>query len=226
MPPAHAKNIVELRQLLAERFPGVRMAAGPPPTAGYCLSTGLPQMDHLLGGGLPKGAITEVIASGAGSGALLFLGALLKQAQKQGQWMGLVDGSDAFDPSAFDDTTLTRLLWVRCTGAKEAIKAADQLLHDGTVPLVVLDLVFCPPKELRKISSSTWFRFQRILASTALLAIVPEHLIGNAEARLTLARKFTIKSLEQPRAALLEQVEGYPTELALQPEVEPAAKIA
>ena len=202
------RNIVELRQLLAERFPGVRMSAERPETIAQHCPTGIPQVDSLLRGGLPKGAITEITSTGISSGSLLFLGSLLREACQRGEWLAIVDATDSFDPAGLDAESLSRLLWVRCSNPKDAIKATDMLLHDGTVSVVALDLLFCTPNQLRKIPSSTWFRLQRILEynSTALVVLAPEHMISNANARLVLEKRFNLDSLDQPRETLHAQI--------------------
>jgi hypothetical protein len=203
-----ARNIVELRQLLAERFPGVRMSAERHETISRFCPTGIPRIDSLLHGGLPKGGITEITSAGISSGSLLFLGSLLQEAHKRGEWMAIVDASDSFDPAGLDAESLSRLLWVRCASAKDAIKATDMLLHDGTISVVALDLLFCAPNQLRKVPSSTWFRLQRILEynSTALVVLSPEHMISNANERLALEKRFTLDSLDQPRETLQAQI--------------------
>lgn len=208
MSSSNARNIVELRRLLAERFPGVRMSAERPEGISRHCATGISQIDSLLQGGLPKGGITEITSTGISSGSQLFLGSILQEAQKRGEWLALVDASDSFDPAGFDPETLSRLLWARCSSAKDAIKAADMLLHDGTISVVALDLLFCVPNQLRKIPSSTWFRLQRILDynSTALVVLTPEHMISSAQARLALEKRFTLESLDQPRETLQARI--------------------
>jgi hypothetical protein len=203
-----ANNIVELRQLLAEKFPGVRMEAGPAMDLSKRWPTGLPQFDSLLAGGVVRSGITEIISGGIATGSSLFLSALVRQAHANGEWLALVDAMDSFDAAALDQEILRRFLWVRCSNAKEAIKATDILLHDGTIPITVLDLISCPAGQLRKIPSSTWFRLQRLLetSSTACVVLTPEPMISNAELRLILEQRFTLESLENNREALFAQI--------------------
>jgi|GEM_PF-1192433 len=185
------KNIVQLRQLLLERFPHLRMAAESPSAKPHaCCPTGLPQIDNLLKGGLPQGEIVEMVSSGTGSGLVIL--SLLRQAYEARQWIALIDGQDCFDPSAVDADVLWRLLWIRCRNAEQALKAADLLLRDSNLPLVLLDLQINSATQLRKIPSSTWRRFQRLIesSSTALLVLTPRALVGNAQARLSLQGKF------------------------------------
>jgi hypothetical protein len=79
-----AKNIVELRQLLAEKFPGIRMAAGRPESLVKRWPTGVSAVDFQLGGGLAKSALTEIISSGVRCGSSLLVGAIIQQAQQNG----------------------------------------------------------------------------------------------------------------------------------------------
>jgi hypothetical protein len=214
MSSVNARNIVELRQLLATKFPGVKMSADPRETIADRWLTGVPQIDSL--GGLPKGAITEIVSTGVASGTSLLLHTLIERAHANGEWIALVDGSDSFEPAALENDILSRLLWVRCANASEAVRSADMLLHDGTLPLVVLDLLFNPAVQLRKTPSSTWFRLLRILENTATAFVVlsPEHMISNAALRLKLEKRFSLESLDHRRETLLAQIAAAPAERA------------
>ncbi len=205
MSSKQSKGVIELRQLLAGRFPRVRTAAelelAKP--AYSCWPTGLPQLDSLLQGGLPKGAITEAVSPRSGSGSALMLQALLRQAQQTRQLAGLIDGLDSFDAAALEQPVLSRLLWVRCKTADEAMKAADILLRDRNLPLLVLDLKMNPAAQLRKISGTTWYRMQRIVqqTATAFLVLTPWPLIASADARLSLENHFTLADLAETAPA-------------------------
>jgi hypothetical protein len=205
---AKAKNIVELRQLLAEKFPGVRMAAGRPETLVKRWPTGVPGIDFQLGGGLAKSALTEIISSGVRCGSSLVLGAMIRRAQENGEWIALIDGADSFDPGALRNEELSRLLWVRCANPREAMKATDLLLHDGTIPIVVIDLIGCGPKQLRRIPSSTWHRLSRTVETTATVCSIftPEVMISTAETRLELQPRFTLESLNTEKELLLARI--------------------
>jgi len=180
-------NIVQLRQLLAERFPNVRMGLGNSSKSTACWPSGISQLDALLDGGLPKSALTELVSSHASAGSGLVMHALLRKAAGRRQWVALLDGNDSFDPTAFENAALSRLLWVRCENATQALKAADFLLRDGNLSLAILDLRVNPARQLQKIPASSWYRLQRCLEprATALLVLTPpfhrasEHLIGS-----------------------------------------------
>ncbi len=84
------------------------------------LPTGIAELDVLLTGGLPVGAITEVVGP-ASSGRTTFTMSFLATIIRTGQVCAWVDASDALDPesAAAGGIDLSRLLWVRC-GAKAA----------------------------------------------------------------------------------------------------------
>src|ERR1041385_3042078 len=57
-------NIIQLRQLLKEKFPGLRTNPEEfSPDTRTFWPTGLPQIDTLLQGGFAKGALTEIVAA-------------------------------------------------------------------------------------------------------------------------------------------------------------------
>jgi hypothetical protein len=122
----------------------------------------------------------------------------LRQAAMRGQWLALVDGTDSFDPSVVDNATLERLLWLRCRNAAEAMRVMDLVLRDRNLPLVALDLALNPFKELRKVQSSVWFRFQRLIeaTATAVLVTAPMAMSGCAAARLQMPTRLGLEALD------------------------------
>jgi len=103
----------QIEASLARRIPSALTPA--PRTIRPVAPTGIPAVDELLDGGLPLGAITEVVGpecSGRTSFALSFL-AGITQAEKVCAW---IDVSDSLDPesAAAASVDLSRLLWVRC----------------------------------------------------------------------------------------------------------------
>ena len=190
--PASDK-IIHLRQLLAERFPQIGAAVE------QRLPTGVPAMDDVTGGGLPKSAITELTSPNLSAGSALFTHALLQNAHRRGFFLALIDGRDSFDPPTAGPTALRNLLWIRCSTAVDAVKAADLLLRDGNFPLVVLDLVLNPAEELRKIPQSNWYRLQRLVeaAPTAFLVLTRQSIISSAQLKLSLANAWHLRDLDQ-----------------------------
>jgi len=103
---------------------------------------------------------------------------------------------------------LSRLFWVRCNTAEEALKATDILLRDRNLSLIVLDLKMNPAAQLRKISGATWYRLQRIArqSATAFVALTPHPMIASAETRLILESRFTLDALPEDETQLLAEL--------------------
>jgi hypothetical protein len=207
--PGDDSEIIELRRLVSERFPHARTwsKTAPAKTHSYW-PTGLPRLDSLLQGGLAKGAITEVAGHGSGTGGALLLRALLRQTRHMGRLMGLIDGCDSFDPAGLEAPVLSRLFWVRCKTAEEALKSADILLRDRNLSPIVLDLKMNPAAQLRKISGATWYRLQRIArqSATAFVALTPHPMIASAETRLILQSRFTLDAMPEDETQLLAEL--------------------
>src|SRR5579862_8279020 len=76
-PNPPASNVVELRKLLEQRFPQLRQGLAPR-VKRERFPTGVANLDRLLGGGLPRGAFTELVARGYGTGSVAVLLELLR----------------------------------------------------------------------------------------------------------------------------------------------------
>ena len=194
-PSTPAGAIVDLRKLLAERFPH------PPFSAITRLITGLSFLDQVIGGGLPKGAITQLTTPQISAGSASLIQALLQAANRDHFFLALIDGRDSFDPQPLGNALLRNLLWIRCITALEAIKAADLLLRDGNFPLVIVDLVLNPPEDL-KIPQTTWFRLQRLVepTSTACLVLTRCSMVSSAQLKIVLENSWTLETFQKTDA--------------------------
>ena len=197
---AAPSNIIQLRELLAARHPqaGLR-AAG-------CFATGMAQLDAVLEGGLAQGAITEIVAHGGGG--TLLLAALLEAIRERHALGALIEGRDTFDATDWPPEILARLLWVRGNTAALALKAADLLLRDGNLPLIVLDLRANAASETRQIPATTWYRLQRVVepTDTAFVVLTARGLVSGARARVQLEARFTLEAFDRPATALMGEV--------------------
>ena len=193
---AMSGKIIDLRNLLAVRFPEAPMPMG------TRLVTGFASFDQPIGGGLPKGAITELISPRGSAGSASLVHAFIHGAYRDSYFVALIDGRDSFDPCGLDNVLLRHLLWVRCSTASEAIKAADLLLRDGNFPLVIVDLVLNSPEELRKISQTNWYRLQRLveLIPAACLVLTRYEMVGSAQLKLVLENSWNLKTFEMQDA--------------------------
>jgi hypothetical protein len=193
---AMSGKILDLRNLLATRFPQAQMLVR------TRLVTGLASFDQPIGGGLPKGAITELISPRGSAGSASLLHALIHGAYRDKYFVALIDGRDSFDPCALANSILRQVLWMRCTKAPEAVKAADLLLRDGNFPLVIVDLILNSLEELRKIPQTTWYRLQRLveLVPTACLVLTRYEMVSSAQLKLVLENSWNLETLEKQEA--------------------------
>jgi len=141
------------------------------------LPTGVTEIDSLTGG-LPRGAITEIFGPASSGRTSLMLSALAYVTTHE-EVCAVIDTHNNFDPQSASKagTDLDQLLWLRCDSKLEhAFKAADMILQAGGFGLVVLDLGDLPAPQARKIISSWWYRFRRVVENkpTALLVIAQD----------------------------------------------------
>jgi len=191
-----SSKIIELRKVLAERFP--RQSATP----SLCIPTGWAPLDSLLGGGLPKGAITQLLIPNISSGGAIVLHEIIEAMQELSRHVALIDGRDCFEPLA--DHPL--LLWIRCNSVVQALKATDLLLRDGNLSLVILDFKESLEKELRKIPGSAWYRLQRITEENrnTLLAITRHPIVSSAQITISTSHRLLIDDLSRQRSDLVK----------------------
>jgi len=197
---SQAHDISKLRQMLKERFPSAHARQPDEELA----ATQVECLDDI---GLPKGAITEVVASESQGGHLL-VSMLLEKTEETGQALALVDGKDSFDPQTAMPNGCERLLWVRCQTAMEAVKASDILLRDGNLRFVILDLCLNEAKELRRLNSAVWFRLQTLAQQTSsvFMVLTPHALVGSARLRLQLDSSFQLRDLDHRPDRLMNKI--------------------
>ena len=189
---ATAEKIIQLRQLLAERFPAAHVAR---PPGNDAFATQLERLDKL---GLPKGEITEVISAHASAGVATLLAALIESARRAPHHVALVDGRDGFDPGSISAAAGRNLLWVRCRSALEATQAADLIMRDGNLPFVIIDLRANPVKEVQRLGSPIWYRLQTLgrHSSITCLVLTPTQVVSSARLRLTVGRRAALAELD------------------------------
>ena len=197
-------RLAELRRQLAARFPTV------PRTTGRMLSTGIPTIDDATGG-LPLGAITEMVCAAPSCGGHLFLGQLLAATRATRTRVALIDSTDSFDPGSFNEDLLAHVVWVRCTNTATGLNAADLLARDANLGLVFLDLRRAAETDLRRIPGPQWYRLQRAVEPTDLALVVetPRASVPSAQLRFQLSHPHSAAAFDTPRhmlAATLEPV--------------------
>jgi len=138
--------------------------------------TGVREIDELLYG-LPRGAITELHGPPSSGRTSLMLSALANATAHE-EICAIVDCDETFDlaSAAQAGVDFKRTLWVRCGHSLErAFKAVDLILHAGGFGFIALNLCNVPPKVVRRVISSWWFRFRRAIEDTptALIVLTP-----------------------------------------------------
>ena len=158
-------------------------------------------LDAHLGGGLPRGQLSEVVGARS-SGRTSLLLQLAAAATRRGELVAVVDALDALDveSAAAGDVDLTRLLWVRghvvtnpglCgdlnqRALEQAIRAFTLVLQAGNFGLVVLDVAEAPLPALRRLPFTTWLRLQRMVeGSQTICLLVGSEPMARSSAGLT-----------------------------------------
>jgi hypothetical protein len=148
-------------------------------------STGIEEVDAVLGGGIPRGSITE-LAGGASAGKTSFALSSIAAITRTGAACAWVDVSDALSPesAAAANIVLKRLLWLRMSaerkqrvtdkpwsGLEQALKATDLLLQAGGFAAIVLDMSDVRSQHITRVPLATWYRF-RLAAEQARTALI------------------------------------------------------
>jgi len=149
------------------------------------LPTAIDAIDSLLGGGLRRGKVVELVARRA-SGRFSIVMSAIAAATSIGEAAALIDVSDHFDPQIADaaGVDLRRMLWVRPKTMKQAVMAAEMLIATG-FQLVVIDAGLHPVKG-KRVPDATWVRLARAAEShgAAMLVSVPYAFTGTTSEAL------------------------------------------
>jgi recombination protein RecA len=131
MPTAAALRL-QIETALAHRIPSSLTPA--PRTTRPLVPTGICTVDELLQGGLPLGAITEIVGSEC-SGRTSFALSFTAQITQTGKVCAWIDVSNALSPESASaiGIDMNRLLWVRC-GVTNAIPAPPSSQASFSLP--------------------------------------------------------------------------------------------
>ena len=200
--PAASEKLHALRDLLARRFPDTAATV-----QGQRIATDLPAIDNSTGG-LPTGAITEIVCSAPSGGGTLLLARILEASRQQRLRVALVDGANTFDPQSFTQDALAHLVWVRCHTLHETMQAADLLARDANFGLVLVDVRGLSERELRREPSTSWYRLQRAAEQNGLPLVIatPFVLVPSAMLRFVLDHSHSASALENERPSLTNKL--------------------
>ena len=112
----------------------------PPAAATPALPTGIVSLDAaLLGGGLPRGRLTELVGS-TGSGKTTLARAIVEATVSSHGWVAYIDATRTLDARDWVHLGDAEGMWmIRPLDATRAAWCADVLLRSGAFALVVLD---------------------------------------------------------------------------------------
>jgi hypothetical protein len=163
------------------------------------VSIGIAELDALTGG-LPRGALSEIVGPASSGRTGILISALAAVTQRH-EVCALVDAGDSFDPASAEaaGVVLERLLWIRCSEGEQlqlpdfarnarsqrpkskplrrleqVLKIADLLLQSGGFGMVVLDMGDIPAESTRRVPLTSWFRFRRAVEPTSTVLLLVE----------------------------------------------------
>jgi hypothetical protein len=148
-------------------------------------------LDATLGGGFPRGQVSEIVGPRSSARTSLLL-RLLAAATARGEHVALVDALDMLDvdSAAAAGVDLDRLLWVRGhvvtnpgfarelnqRAMEQAIRALALILQAGKFGVVAFDVAEAPALAVRHLPFTTWLRLQRMVEGTETVCV----LVGDA----------------------------------------------
>jgi recombination protein RecA len=180
----------------ARKLAGTLRQTDAPARAGAA-ATGWAWLDRALGGGWPRGEISELVGPPS-SGRTTVLAATFARATREGELVALVDAADRFDPvSAFAaGVVLSHVLWVRgpaLTGEEargsvrdraitQAVRACDLIIRAGGFSVVALDVADLAARTVRSLPWTTWMRLAHANegGSTACVIVGAAHIARSA----------------------------------------------
>jgi hypothetical protein len=210
LPRAALEHLLRARRL--DRTLTTTLVAPDPRDDGAIAATDVTSLDAHLGGGFPRGQLSELVGPRSSGRSSLLL-QLIAAATRRGELVALVDALDMLDveSAAAAGIDLTRLLWIRghvtlnaglCRdlnqrAMEQAIRACALVLQAGNFGLVAFDAAEAPADAVRRLPFTTWLRLQRMVEGTQTACL----LVGNEPmARSSAGLTIRLGSLGNDRA--------------------------
>src|SRR5271166_2253127 len=157
------------------------------------LPSNLVPFDRLIGGGLPRGRISEIVG-GVTSGKTSAAAAFAAAATRMGETVAWIDSTNSFDPPSHTraGADLSRVLWVnparlspdfanlswreRRDALKRVLRTGELILDTGGFALAIIDLCINP----YPLAHSTALRLARMAerSSTSVLILAERRICG------------------------------------------------
>ena len=193
----------DLESLLrARKLERTLTTALPPDDCSSVAPSGIPALDARLGGGVPRGHLSELVGPRS-SGRTSLLLQMLAAATVRGELVALVDALDMLDVASAEaaGVQLDRLLWIRghvvsnpglCRdlnqrAVEQAIRAFSLVLQAGNFGIVAFDVGEAPMDAIRRLPFTTWLRLQRLIEGSQTAGVlVGSDSMARSSAGLTL----------------------------------------
>ena len=149
--------------------------------------TGVVALDARLGGGFPRGQISELVGRRS-SGRTSLLLQIAAAATARGELVAVVDALDMLDvaSAAAAGVVLERLLWIRghvvvnpglCRdmnqrAMEQALRALTLVLQAGNFGVVAFDIGDAPAEAVRRLPFTTWLRLQRMVEGSQTVCVL------------------------------------------------------
>ena len=215
--PARPDRDSLIAALAARRLDRTLTSSLPPidPRDEYSIgATNIPSLDAQLGGGFPRGQLSELVGARSSGRTSLVL-RMMAAATARGELVALVDALDMLDVSSAEaaGVDLDRLLWIRghvvsnpgmCRdlnqrAMEQAVRALSLVLQAGNLGLVVLDVGDAPGEALRRLPFTTWLRLQKMVEGRHTMCVI----VGNEPmARSSAGLTVVVAPAESAGAAL------------------------
>lgn len=144
-------------------------------------------LDGALGGGFPRGRLSEIVGPpSCGKTAVLY--GLLTAATARGEVVALVDLADAFTPAAAAaaGVDLASTLWVRPPSVIAALRCTELLLDAGGFGVVAVDLG--GTRHPARLEHGAWARLARAVErSSTVAAVLARERVAGTSSSLGLA---------------------------------------
>ncbi len=196
----------QVESTLAGRIPAALSFR--PPVTPELYSCGLSEVDSVLGGGLPLGAITELTGAYSSGRTTLVLSALA-EVTRQGEVCAYVDTSDALNPlsASAQGVVLRRLLWVRAGEVRNEAAEATGYPFPATTP--------APATADKKIHGTGWCHprnetFGLSHAVGELFQTVPKEKVGFTPRCSEVVRRERVQPVSFTPVAFAPKVQDWP----------------
>ena len=182
---ADLESLLRARQL--DRTLTTALAEIDPRDESVLAPSGIAALDARLGGGFPRGQLSEIVGLRSSGRTSLQL-QMLAAATTRGELVASVDALDMLDvaSAASAGVDLARLLWIRghvvsnpgmCRdlnqrALEQAIRALTLVLQAGNFGLVVFDAAEAPADAVRRLPFTTWLRLQRIIEGSQTACVL------------------------------------------------------